>query len=628
VTSQRIAIVDDSRANLALLGGILEAPDLGVATYHRPFDALAAFRENLPDLVLLDVEMPGMNGYELCIAIRSMPEASEIPVLFLSGQESTESKIRGFQAGGVDFIPKRADHAEIVARVRTHLSLRALRQDLRQHMEMMERTNADLTRLTLDLQGKESELIHARDQAQEATRTKSVFLAHMSHEIRTPMNAILGFSQLLAREAGLTDVQKRYVDTIARNGDHLLSLIDDVLDMAKIESGKESSDPSNTDLVRLLAEVEDLFRARLGQKGLAFAVEFDEPFPRDVLTDGRKVRQVLLNLLGNALKFTDRGGIAVRASAREESDGEVRVWTIRIEVVDTGCGIEPEELKKVFSLFEQAAGGRRKGGTGLGMAICQNYAGMLGGRIDLESVPGEGTTVVFEFRAVAGSSDPSATPPQRTSIVALTPGAMVPRILVADDVDSNREILRKLLESIGMEVREAYDGATAVEACREILPDLVLMDRLMPGMDGIDALRAIRLLPGAAKLPIVVVSASAMDDTRREVLDAGADGFLRKPCRDEELLEEIGRILPNVSFERCAWPSRGAGGRSPETERDCSGLPRDLAVRLANLVESGDARGIDSFLEGHVRRLDGDLAETLGKLARNFEYSRILSLLS
>src|SRR5579863_5985074 len=351
---------------------------------------------------------------------------------------------------------------------------------------------------------------------QQANRAKSVFLANMSHEIRTPMNAILGFSQLMLRDRDLTARQSQYLGTINRSGEHLLALINDILEMSKIEAGRTTLNSSTFDLPVLLKDLEMMFRVRTDEKKLSFSVEMIGDVPQYIVTDINKLRQVFINLLGNAVKFTEQGGIGLRVRAdREGATGH----RLRVEVEDTGQGISPDDQANLFRHFEQTKTGQEAGtGTGLGLAISREFVRLMGGAITLTSQVGKGSVFVIHLPLKEGEAQAVQAKDKPRHVLRLQPGQAMCRVLIADDIEDNRQLLAQLLAPVGFEIRLATNGAEAVQEFEEWRPHLILMDFRMPVMDGHEAIRRIRNMAGGEKTKIIAVTASAMDDNRQELM--------------------------------------------------------------------------------------------------------------
>ncbi len=466
------------------------------------------------------------------------------------------------------------------------------------------------------------ELRRAKDAADQANRAKTVFLTNMSHEIRTPLNAVLGFAQLLLRDDHLTEQQRRQVETIDHAGDHLLSLIDGVLQLAKIEAGHQSLADAAFDLWALLDDVEDLFQPRAHDKDLRLAFERDERVPRFVRADAGKLRQVLTNLLSNALKFTVHGGVQVRLTVSAPL-----ARCLIVEVTDTGPGIGPDEMPRVFEKFEQTETGRASGqGTGLGLAISRQLVRLMGGEIGVSSQRGRGTVFRFEVPIqTAGSEEVAPTPPSR-QLPRLAAGTPARRVLVADDVEDNRELLGELLSAAGFETRSCADGAEALAVFQAWKPDLILMDVRMPVLDGLACIRLIRADPEGRAVKIICVTAGALEDKQRAAREAGADGFIRKPIRDAELFARV-RTLLGVSYEgergRERTPTPAMPVLTPEMT---SRLPRVLRRKLRQATVSADLDQLLALAD-EAKSYDATGAVALRGLAEQYAYTRILDVL-
>ena len=387
----------------------------------------------------------------------------------------------------------------------------------------------------------EEALSYAKDAADSANRAKSTFLANMSHEIRTPMNAILGFSQLLLRDTELSKRHVKELTTIFLSGNHLMAIINNILDMARIESGRITLTPVPFDLHVLLDDLERMFSLRNQARNLRFHVDRHGNVPRCILADETKLRQVIINLLTNAVKFTASGGeIILRVRASAETDEMLR---LHMEVEDTGAGIAPEDIPRLFQAFFQTKVGKKvDGGTGLGLSISRQFVQLMGGDLTVTSQPGIGSTFRFDVRVAKGDQADVLTKNEASpQVLRLLPGQPACRVLVVDDQQENRDLLERMLAPIGFALRTANDGAEAVALCKEWLPRLAILDLRMPVMDGFEATRRIRAEHGSTA-KIIALSAGVFAENRQMALDAGADMFLGKPFQEGDLLERIKKL--------------------------------------------------------------------------------------
>jgi len=465
----------------------------------------------------------------------------------------------------------------------------------------------------------------AREEADAANRIKSVFLANMSHELRTPLNAILGFSNLLKNDPTLQPDQHRSLLLIHRSGRHLLALIDDVLDLSKVESGHLTVDKLPVDLGSLVHDLTEILGARARERGLQLEVEQAEGVPRYVLSDDLRLRQVFQNLLGNALRYTPTGSVILRLDARPS--GVAPETTLLIEVEDTGRGIAPQDQSRIFDPFVQVGVNPEKQGAGLGLAITKRIVELMGGHIRVESTLGVGSVFRVEIpmnlpeasQLVGEETDPGGVP-------VLAPGQPIPRILIVEDQEENWRLLQALMTRAGFPVKIAENGLQGVELFRSWKPDFIWMDCRMPVMDGLEAARRIRNLEaseGRGKpVRIVALTASVFPEERERVLKAGMDDFIRKPFGTAELFGCLSRQL-GLRFLCAATPAPELPQHDPSR---LDSLPDSLRQSLIEAVLSLDAERIASAIGG-VSQIDPALGATLTRDMEALAYSRILNLL-
>jgi PAS domain S-box-containing protein len=501
----------------------------------------------------------------------------------------------------------------------------------------------------------EADLKKAKEAAEAANRAKSDFLANMSHELRTPLNAILGFAQLLAHGTNFDAEQKVYLGTIRRSGEHLLALINQVLDLSKIEAGCTTLTETNFDLWRLLDEMEDMFRLYAADRELELLFERTAAVPRHIRTDEVKLRQVLINLLNNAMKFTKAGGVTVRVKLTSEPEPVKKVKTsgvsITFEVSDTGPGIAPDELNDLFEAFVQTETGRESHkGTGLGLAISKKSVLLMGGEIKAESEVGLGTTIAFKILAgMADTADIQSGKPDR-KIIALEPNQPRYRMLIADDIENNRKLLINLLNQYDFELKEAADGREAVEIWKEWRPHLIWMDIRMPVMDGIEATKRIRdyelrttnrksetadsdSIPDSRFLirnsKIIAVTAVVFEENPVDIMASGCDDFLSKPFNQSEVFDlmtkHLGvRFVYEQSMETGSVRNVSAD-KAILTSARFDALPEELTIALKIAAERTDPKGSNAAID-RIRKHDEPLAAALAGLVKTYRFDIIQEL--
>lgn len=493
-------------------------------------------------------------------------------------------------------------------------------RDITERKRTEEELNRYKEHLEEQVQQRTAALVLARDAAEAANKAKSVFLANMSHELRTPLNAILGFSNMLRQDSLLSGAQRDNLDIINRSGEHLLALINDVLEMAKIEAGRTQVENAPFDLGAMARDVAAMMRVRAEEKGLQLLLDQSARVPRYIKGDEAHLRQIIVNLVGNAVKFTEQGGITVRLGVKENTH-------LLIEIEDTGIGIAPRDQQRIFEPFEQVGEHSINKGTGLGLAITRQFVSLMGGKIRLRSTPGKGSVFQVELPLTpAAETDViKPLPAMHGEIVGCAPGQPRYRILIVEDQAENQILLTKLMEVLGLEIKIAADGAQGIAFFQSWRPHLIWMDRRMPGIDGIEATRRIRALPGGQDVKIVAVTASAFAEQRDEMLRAGMDDFIRKPYRFDEIYACLGRQL-NVQYTYAGEPTADVLETVALAPAMLAGLPPELRRELRDALLSLKTERIDAAIR-QVALHNEPLSKVLAHLAGNYDYPTILKAL-
>ena len=510
----KVLIVDDVQLNLDLMKDILSEQGYMIATAKNGKSAIAKAKAHKFDLILLDIVLPDIDGFEVCQHLKSNPQTQDIPIIFLTAKREKDSIIKGFQLGAVDYIQKPFSKEELLARVNLHLTLRKT----------------------------QDELIHSKELAEAHAKAKTNFLANMSHEIRTPMNGIVGMVDILKRTQ-LTSEQLEYLDIIEISGANLLTIINDVLDFSKIEAGQITFENIRFNLSDEVNEVIKLLKYKANQKELEFSCTLSPDIPEMLVGDPLRLKQVLINLCNNSIKFTSTGFVKIKVETISCNENKI---ILRFEVQDTGIGISPENQLKLFKSFSQADASttRKFGGTGLGLAISKNLVQLMNGNIGIISEEGNGA--IFYFNCEFGVSQQGMnllldkdSDPSEITVKKL-------KILLAEDNVVIQKVATLNLEKLGHSVSIAADGISAVEMFKNEVFDVIFMDIQMPEMDGVEATVIIREWEQnhnvGNRIPIVAMTANTMRSDKDLFISAGMDDYLGKPFNNAELVRVIERI--------------------------------------------------------------------------------------